>query len=157
MRSLTQATRAAVNAQETSEVFLLLLALSHPTMTTMYFVNNTVDIISNAQTYRAFPFDVQIPDDSDDPVSRVHLSINNVNREIVFAVRSIATPAVFTLSMIRAAEPNVMIAGPFVCTLRNVTYNAQTVEGDLAPYEDILNEPFPVGIFSPGLFPGLFQ
>lgn len=156
MRSLTAATRQAALASQTGEVFLYLLALSHPQMVTMYFVNNTVDIVSNGNTYMAFPFDLTLPDDREDTITRIHLVIDNIDRRIVAAVRSIDTPATFTISVIRAAEPNVLIAGPVSCTLRNVTYGAMTVEGDLAPWENILDEPVPQHTYTPATAPGLF-
>jgi hypothetical protein len=141
---------------ETGDVFLYLLALSHPTMDTMYFVNNTVAIISDGVSYMAFPFDLNIPDDREDEITRIQLAIDNIDLRIVTAVRSIDTPAVFTLSIIRAAEPDVLIAGPFACTLRNVSYDALVVSGDLWPFEDISNEPYPQHAITPANFPGLF-
>lgn len=143
-------------AQETGEVFLYLLDLAHPLISTMRFVNNPVDIVSNGQTYQAFAFDLTIPDDREDEITRIQLAIDNVDRRIVEAVRSIDTPAVFTLRVIRAAEPDVAVAGPYACTLRNVTYTALTVSGDLWPYENITNEPFPQHVFDPSRFRALF-
>lgn len=155
-RSLTLVTRQALMAQQTGEVFLFLLALSHPDMATLYFVNNQVAITSNAQVYEPFPFELAIPDDREDEITRIQLMIDNIDRRIVEAVRSITTPAIFTLTVIRAAEPDVAIAGPYSCTLRNVTYDALVVAGDLHPHENILDEPYPQHVFSPSLFQGLF-
>ena len=156
MRSLSLATRQALMAQETGEVFLFLVALSHPSMITMRFVNNQVDIVSAGETYMAFPFDLTIPDDSADELPRVQLAIDNVDRRIVEAVRTIFSPATLTLKVIRAAEPDVAVAGPYVCALRNVGYNAMTVTGDLWPFEDVNNEIFPQHAFDPAHFTGLF-
>lgn len=155
MRSLSLATRQALMAQETGEVVLFLIALSHPSITTMRFVNNHEAIVSNGDTYEPFAFEISLPDDSDD-TSRVQLAIDNVDLRVVEAIRSIASPATFTILVIRAAEPNVAVAGPYSCTLRNVTYDGLVVSGDLWPFEDITQEPFPQGAFTPALFPGLF-
>ena len=156
MRTLSLATRQALMAAETGEVFLYLLALSHAEMATLRFVNNHVSITSQGEVYEPFPFDLAIPDDTPDEIARVQLAIDNIDRRVVEAVRSIDTPAVFTLTVIRAAEPNVAVAGPFSCTLRNVTYTAHTVTGDLWPYEDVMNERFPQHDFTPVYFGGLF-
>ena len=155
-RSLTAATVRSLMANETGEVFLFLIALAHPEMVTMYFVNNTVDIVSNGTTYTAYPFDLTLPDDREDTITGLQLTIDNVDRRIVQAVRSIDTPATFTLSVIRAAEPNVVVAGPVSCTLRNVSYTALTVSGDLAPHENVTDEPYPQHTFTPATAPGLF-
>jgi Domain of unknown function (DUF1833) len=156
LRSLTLATRQALFANETGEVFLFLVALSHPDMVTMFFVNNQVDIISNGESYLAFPFELTLPDDREDVITRIQLQIDNVDRRVVEAVRSIDTPATVTVSVIRAAEPNVLVAGPIDCVLRNVSYNALTVSGDLAPHENILDEPFPQHSCTPATTPGVF-
>jgi Domain of unknown function (DUF1833) len=156
MRSLTAATRQAMLAQETGEVFLRLIDIAHPSIATMHFVDNRVDIVSNGITYQAFAFDLQIPDERDDEITRIQLAIDNVDLRVVEAVRSIDSPATFTIQIIRAAEPNVAVAGPYTCTLRNVTYNELTVGGELWPYEDITNEPFPAAAFTPNLFPALY-
>jgi len=143
-------------AQETGEVFLFLIDLSHPDLVTMRFVNNQVDVISGGNTYMAFPFELTIPDDREDEITRVQLAIDNIDRRVVEAIRSIDTPALFTLRVIRATEPDVAVAGPYTCTLRNVSYNALTVTGDLSPFEDMMNEPFPQHAFTPATAPGLF-
>jgi hypothetical protein len=156
MRTLTQATRLAIMGEETTDVFLFLLALTHPELDTLYFVNDTRPCVSNGVTYMAFPFDLTLPDDREDQITSIRLTINNIDRRIVEAVRRVDTPAVFVLSLIRAAEPDVVIAGPFDCTLRNVSYNAQTVSGDITPMEPILNEPYPQHLFDPSHFPALF-
>lgn len=156
MRSLTLATRAALAAQETDDVFLILVALTHETMSPQYFVNNTTDIVSQGIHYQAFPVDVLLPDDRDDEISRVRLTIDNIDRRVVEAVRSISSPARITISVIRAAEPDVIIDGPIACILRNVSIDALVISGDLWPHDDIQNEPIPQHAFTPANFPGMF-
>jgi len=146
-----------MSAAETGEVFLFLVALAHPDMLTMFFVNNWTPIISNGDTYEPFPFDLTIPDDREDTITRISLQIDHVDRRIVQALRNIDTPATFTISVIRAAEPDVLIAGPYDCTLRNVSWSALTVSGDLSPLENILDEPFPCHVQNPASVPGLFN
>ena len=156
MRPLSAAARIAMTAQETGEVLLYLLALSHPTMVTpMYFVNNTEAIVSGGISYQAYPFDVMIPDDTEE-ISTIKLTIDNIDRRIVEAIRRIDAPAKFTLSMIMASEPDTLLVPPIPCTLQNVSYTAQVVTGDIAPYEDIINAIFPLHNFDPARFPGVF-
>jgi len=156
VRALSLATRQALMAEETGEVFLFILTLSHPSMPTMYFVNNPVPIVSNGEVYTPYHFDLALPDDTVDEIPRIQLMIDNIDQRVVQAVRSIDTPAEFTLTLIRAAEPNVAVAGPFSCTLRNVSYTSLTVSGDLWPYEDVMSERFPQHDYTPANFRGLF-
>lgn len=157
MRSLSSAMRAAIHASETSEVILVLLTLSHPDIFTQRFVNNNANIVSRGETYVAYPFDITLPDDRDDEAVRVRLSIDNVDRSLVLAVRSInSRPPTFTIEVIRAAAPDVVEVGPFRCSLHNAEWDQFVVSGELA-YEDTQNEPFPRFKYTPDRFPGLFR
>src|SRR5579885_2175455 len=88
-RALSLAARQAVNAQETGEVFLLLLTLDHDELAApIRVVNNTVDIVSRGNTYIAYPFQLELPAEDADQISSVRLSIDNVDRTIVQSLRA---------------------------------------------------------------------
>ena len=157
-RSVSATFQAAVNAQETSEVFLVLLEIYHADIgppTTLYFVNNYEDVVSNGNTYTGFPFGINLPADIDDRLPEVQLSIDNIDRSIISEIRGLSGPPTITLKVILASTPNTIEAGPFDLTLRRVDYDAYTITGTLE-VEDILNEPYPGDAFTPQNFPGLF-
>jgi hypothetical protein len=85
----------------------------------------------------------------------VALSIDNVDRTIVEAVRTVSSPPTASLSVVLASDPDTVEAGPFELTIREVQYDALVVTATMA-VEDILNEPFPGDLFTPQNFPGLF-
>lgn len=157
MRSLTAAARRAIFAPETSEVFLWLMKLSHPSMTAdLRVVNDAQNLISNGDTYQGFPFEITMPSETEDVPPVVQLRIANAGREIVTAVRQLSGPSMTVmLSLVRAASPNDVEAGPFEFNLREVEYDAEFVTGSLL-FEDMLNEPCPAETFTPTQFPGLF-
>jgi hypothetical protein len=107
--------------------------------------------------YVPFPFDVILPDESDDAVPRVTLRIDNVDRRIVSELRSVVTnvPVTVRMTVVLASSPDTIEVGPMEFSLRDVEYTATTVEGTLL-YEDVLNESFPADSFTPSRFPGLF-
>ena len=155
-RTLSQAARRAVNAQETDKVFLLLLSLDHEDLAEpVRVVNNTQDVASRGDTYIAYPFEIALPDEDPDSVVRVTLRIDNVDREIVKNLRAISSPLSVGLEVIMAASPDTVEAGPFNMTLVSAEYDALTVTGELA-FEDVLNEPFPGHSYVPSEYPGLF-
>lgn len=155
-RSLSLAARQAVNAQETDEVFLLLLTLDHEDIAEpIRVVNNTEDVVSRGDTYIAYPFEITLPDEDPESVARVTLRIDNVDREIVRSLRGISSPLLVGLEVVMAASPDVVEAGPFNMTLVSAEYDALTVTGELA-FEDVLNEPFPGHAYVPSEYPGLF-
>lgn len=154
--SLTQAAVKALTAQETGEIFLMLVTITHSSMPTpLYFVNNTVDIISRGQTYLGWPFQIALPDEREDALPQVQLQIDNVDRRIMEGVRLLATPATVALEIVLASSPDTLERGPFTFRLVNVEYTALLITATLAP-EDVLNEPAMQHIFSPSTFPGLF-
>jgi len=153
---LSLAARRAVNAQETDEVFLLLLALDHDDLAEpIRVVNNTEDVTSRGNAYVAYPFEIALPDEDPESVARVTLRIDNVDREIVKSLRAIQAPLSVALEVVMASSPDTVEAGPFNMTLVAAEYDALTVTGELA-FEDVLNESFPGHSYIPSEYPGLF-
>ena len=61
-RTLSNTARRALYAQETGEVFLLLLVISHPSLPApIRVVNNSEDVVSGGFTYQRFPFELALP------------------------------------------------------------------------------------------------
>lgn len=163
--SLSTAARRAINAQETDEVFLLLLTLSHPSLPEpIRVVDNTVNITSRGHTYVAYPFKIDLPDDAPDESPRVRLEIDNVGvpddadplqRRVSDYIRAIDSPFTCALEIVLASTPDVVEAGPFEVKATSAEYDVMTVSAELG-YEDLLNEPFPGDSFIPATHPGLF-
>lgn len=157
MRNLSNATLAAIYAQETSAVWLYLLTLTHPSLgAPIRLCSNVTDITSRGNVYTAYPFQIAIPSEIDGELPRVELLIDNVARLLVDELRTLATPLTATLELILASAPDTVEAGPWNCTLKKAEYDALTVRLDLG-YEDILNEPVSYRRFTPTDFPGLFN
>lgn len=148
--------KQALNASQTDDVFLILLTISHASLSPSIRVSSdAVDTISNSNTFVAFPFDLSLPDDTDSASPRARLSIDNVDRQIVTAIRSISTAPSVLIQIVRAEAPNTIEASFADFKLTNISYDAHVVSGDLT-VEDFTSEPFPAGKFTPSLFPGLF-
>lgn len=141
--------------QHSGEVFLPLLTLTHPSMATQRLVNNPVNVTSNGQVYTAFPFKLPMPQDVGDSLPSLNLSISNVDRRLIEALRSISSPIEVTLAIVAASTPDVIEQGPYTFDMVSVGYNESTITGRLG-YEPLLSEPFPAGSFNPQQFPGVF-
>ncbi len=140
-----------------SDLPLVLLKIDHADLSTpIRVVNNKVDVVSGGDTYSAFPFQIRLPDNSEDAPPRARLRIDNVSREIGEAIRSISTPADVTIEVVRQDAPDTIETSWPAMRLTNARYNALTVEGDLE-FEDLTREPYPAHTFSPAEFPGLVQ
>lgn len=140
-----------------SDLPLVLLIIDHADIDPpIRVVNNTVDIISNGNTFVAFPFEIELPDSPENAPPRSKLKIDNVSREIGQAIRLISTPADVTIQVVRQQSLNIIEAEYLGYRLSNVRYDALTVEGDLLR-EDLTREPYPFLTFSPAEFPGIVR
>jgi hypothetical protein len=155
-RALSLAARQAVTAQETAEIFLILLSIEAPGMEEpIRVVNDHADCISRGLRFVAFPFEIALPGDDPDNPPTVTLRIDNVDRRIVAALRALDAIATVTIEVVRAAAPDEIEAGPFAMQLAKAIYTALAVEAELA-FEDTLNARFPAGSYAPADYPGLF-
>ena len=155
-RLLSPIALQAIYAPQTDQIFLALLTLAHPLLTpSLYFANNTTDIVRLGNTYKGWPFQLSLPGEYEDQIPTVQLQIDNVDRKIMEGVRALPTPPTITLEIVLAASPDTLEAGPFPFTLRQVQYTAFIVTGTLQ-FEDLWNEPYPRFVFDPSRFPGLF-
>lgn len=157
------ATRAAL-AQESDIVWVLLMTIDHPDLDEPIRVCDDLvpadeegyrTVTSRGTIYACYPFEVDLPADDGDSVSRITVSIDNVDREIIQRLRAISTPPTVTLEVTRAGDLDAIEAGPFVLTLVSARYDALVIQGELA-FEDILNDPFPAGNYVPADYPGIF-
>lgn len=118
-------------------------------------VNNNEQTHSAGKLYLPFPFEIKMPDEREDRVTSVTLRIDNVDRQIVTAIRQLSSAPTVSLSVVLASSPDTIEAGPFQFTLRKAVYNAVSVSA-LLEYEDVLREPIPGDAFTPQNCPGMF-
>lgn len=155
-RDVSLLARQALYAAQTEDAFFVLLTMDHPGLTEPVRVtSDAVDTLSRGMVFVAFPFSIVLPDDDERRSPRARLVIDNIDRTIVQTVRSLVTPPVLTIEVIRAADPDTVEAVFTDFRLANVVYDSCVVEADLC-VEDFTMEPFPANSFTPSLFPGLF-
>lgn len=155
-RPLTLAALKAVNAQETDEVFLVLLTLAHESLIQpLRVTSDAVNTISRGEVFTAYPFDLSLPEDSEALTATAHLSIDNVDRVIVAALRGLQDSPSVTVEIVRASAPDIVEAVFPDFRLSEIQYDAATVTGVLT-IEDFTAEPYPAAVFTPAGFPGLF-
>lgn len=156
-RTLPTSVITAVNSQTTTNVFLVLLEISHSAIGTFYLVNNTENIISGATTYLAFPFSVTLPPDDPELQVRARLTLSHVTSELNI-LRTLAGQrerVSFSLKVIEASDPTVVLQSISGLVAASVSYNASAMDIDLT-IDNFLTEPFPSATFSPSTFPGIF-
>lgn len=155
-RALTLAARQSLTAAETDEVWLILLTIAAEGLSQpIRVVNDRADLFSRGARYVAYPFEIALPGDDGETVARVTLRIDNVDRQIVEAMRRATGVPGLTLEVVRRAAPDVVEAGPFDLAVVEVRADALTVEAECV-FEDVLGLAFPAAQYTPSDYPGLF-
>lgn len=155
-RTMSATATQAVLSQYTDQVFLFLLEIDHEDLVEpIRLVGSREDIVSNGNTYTAFPFEITLPSDDGETISDIRLSISNIDRSITQTIRDMSTPPEITTFIVLADTPDDIEAGPFIMTLREAKYDAFTVSGSLR-WENLLDQAYPGYTFTPAGFPGMF-
>lgn len=159
--------KEAAYAQETDEVFAVLVTLESDELTDPIRIcddafmkledlgEDIYGIISNGDSYIFMPFDIWLPRDDKSGTVSAKISIQNIDRRIVETARSVTKPVNVKMQCVLASTPDVIEIEFTDFQLSNVKYDVMTVEGDLT-----LNywglEPWPSWSYTPSNFPGLF-
>jgi Domain of unknown function (DUF1833) len=154
-RTLSPAAIASLTAENTDEVWIVLLTIDHPSLAEPIRVaNNNEDITSNGEDYIGLPFSIELPGEDADEPGTAAIQVPNVDREIVAAARGIQGRASATIEVVLASQPNVVEVGFYGLEMTEVEWDASTVRGRLR-FEQIMTEPLSP-IITPERFPGLF-
>lgn len=132
--------------------WLCLLTITTPTEV-LRFVNNNEDIISNGQTFTAFPFAIVLPNDDGDTLPRVKLQLQNFDQLIVEAIRGLPSPPSIKCQIVTSLTPDDVEIEIENMILRNVNYDAMDIMGDLQVV-NVITRKFG-GYYTPIEFPGL--
>jgi hypothetical protein len=158
MRNVSPNALKAMLAQETGEVFLVCLTITHPTLAAPYLlVNDYNSLTRTAGTFEPFAFGVTLPAEQEDQLPQVMLTIDNIDNKILKAIRSIPgeRPKI-TLELVLASSPNTVEAGPFNFSILNINYDDGQIQGAVGFEDDLLNTAFPADTYTPSNSKGLF-
>lgn len=154
-RTLSPAASQSATAEETPEVWLMLVTIDHDDLDApLRIVDNIENITSRGNTYIACPVDIELPGDDPDGPTDARIRIDNVDRAIVTAARLITAPPTVTIEGILASDPDNPDQTFSGLKLRNAQWDAGVVQGSLQ-MEDLTVEAVAEEI-TPGRFPGLF-
>lgn len=164
-RQMSNAAKAAVYAQNTDECFITLVTINHASFSEPVRVASDPyeilpdagvrGVVSRGNEFIFLPFDIELPAQDDTGVARARISVDNVDRQIVAAVRTATSALSITIEIVLASDVDTPEVSVEDFRLDRVTYDAFTVSGDISvEFFDL--EPFPSRRFTPSDFPGLF-
>lgn len=164
-RNLSNAAKLAMYAQQTREAFIMLVSINHSSFTQPIRVSSDPTeilpiagergTVSRGEEYVFAPFSIMLPQQDDTGIARSSVSIDNVDRRIVAAVREANGPLDVTIEIVLASSPDTVEVSAPNFRMDRVSYDALTVSGDIS-VEYFELEPFPARRFTPADFPGLF-
>lgn len=162
-RTLSNTMLEAMTAGQSGTPTLVLLTITHPDLETpLRIVNNTENVTSGGNTFTGMGFEIALPDNSEGAAPRARLRIDNTSQWLTPTIRGLSGQFQVTIEI---AIPSNIAASPpeynnvevsfLPMDLVDVQWDAATVEGSLT-YENIANNKFPAGSFTPYDFPGMF-
>jgi hypothetical protein len=166
MRILSLNFRKAMFSQESGEVPIYLLTITHPSLTSPILLTTdptariTTDplvygTVSRGTTFLYAGVDVTIPDEQDKSPPASKLMIANVTRNLIPLARSVSTPPSVKIEAVLASAPDTVEMTSPALDMSNLIYDANQLVFDLT-MDALVTEPYPSGNFSPAYFPGLF-
>lgn len=157
MRQVSQTALQALLAQQTGEIFLTIIKIDHPDLASPFrFVNDHAQLVRSDGTYLPAAFEFQLPNDSEDNVPTGELVMDNVDRQIIQAVRPLKVAPDIEINIVLHSSPNTVELGPIQFKLKEFSYDAQTIRGSVGYEEDFLNEGYPKDSFTPRTAQGIF-
>lgn len=165
-RDVSDVFRSAVYAQETDEVPICLLTVTHESLAEPVYISSDATTRlsddpliygteSRGEQYIFLPFEFTLPDDKSDSAPRVQLTMDNIDRTLVAMLRSFVTPPSIKLEIILASDPDTVEITVPVLQMSDATIDDHTISNTIVA-DPLINEPHPAGQFTPGSFSGLF-
>lgn len=166
-RTVTQSFRISSESSFADEVDLIFLIISHPSITPIRLVNDTVDYIYGPDNYIGFPFEIEILSDDETPPT-AKLAIQNVDPRIGDSVRTLMTPPTLTIGLFSSADfdltqnPRTAFGTPTLVYLAsnlfliNVSVDIMTISGQIVGW-DYQQRVWPAERGTAANFPGLFR
>jgi hypothetical protein len=104
-----------------------------------------------------FAFDVSLPNEQEDQLPQVAVTIDNIDNKILVAIRNIPgeRPKI-RLEVLLASQPDTVEAGPFDFSILNINYTDASIQGAIGFEDDLLSTAFPADTYTPTNSRGLF-
>lgn len=147
---------AQLYAQESNDPFLMLVTISHPGYPETYrLVNNSEDVVSNGETFMAFPFKIILPADDGETERKASLELDNVALTLIPILRTVTNPLDCKIEMVLASSPDTIEISIEDLKLRGITYDEKRVRAEIA-MDNFLNTEMTSEKYNPTNYPGLF-
>lgn len=154
--SLSPELLAQLYAQESNDPFLTLVTLNHSSFPSpLRFVDNTEDITSRGNVFKAFPVAIVLPVDDGESERVVKINFDNVSLELIDEIRTVTTQIGVSLELVLASSPNQVQMSLEELKIGQVSYNASAISCTLV-MDDFLGGALTSERYTPTSYPGIF-
>jgi len=144
-------------SENNPEAYIGLLRIQHPSLANdLLLAYNTDTVHRTDGDYLPFPFELSIPDDTDDEIAPLQLTIDNASLEVSNQLRSIQGEPKVIFRVVLASEPDTDLAGPFYMNLKTSTGDVHSIKGSLSYEDDIWKQQVPAQVYSPANSKGMY-
>jgi len=166
MRILSLNFRKALFSQESGEVPIFLLTITHASLAVpIYLTTDPTEryqdspplyrTVSRSIDFIYAGVDVTIPNEEDKVPPTSKLTVANVTRDLIPLARSVNSPPSVKIEAVLASDLDTVEMTWPALDMSNLQYDANQLVFDLT-MDSLVSEPFPSGTFSPASFPGLY-
>ncbi len=167
MRTISADFRRAMFAENTEEIPVLLLSISHPDLENgdlflssdnavlLDFETQRRGTISRGLSFEFLPMELSLPEDAEDASPTVQLSFRDIDQQATEILRSTVTPAYVTIEVVLASDPDFVEVEFVAFELSSADVTAESVSLNLT-VDTLAAEPYPADTFTPARFGGLW-
>jgi len=163
------ALRDAIADRESAELPVYLLTIQHPDLTGLFgqvegvtldgkmllASGVTSNFVSRGQTFIAFGFEIDLPEQGRAQTPVLGLRVDNVDQRMTAVLRSLTSPATVLLEEVLFSSPDVVERAFVNLELVQSTGTRETIEARLS-HRDYSDVPLVSKINSPATTPGIY-
>lgn len=163
--TLSTTAKEAMYSQETSEIALFLLTVTHPDLPeqvvgggdagTFRFVRDNVNHVSRTKTYYGLPFGLNLPTQSHEEQAKINLTLEGPNAILINTLRSLVGPPNVKIELVLLSDIDTVEEIWFDGQWKDIKWNSDSIVGEIR-WADLQDLPWPSDIFDRIRFPGLY-
>ncbi len=105
--------------------------------------------------YLPYKFDIGMPDETDEGIPSVPLTIDNIDGVLMQQIALISEPFNVIMTLSLASSPHIVEAGPFIFKMIGADWSDELITGKLT-FDDVMIESYPGYRVTPNITPAAF-
>jgi len=155
VKTLDTALKTSIEAQESTDELVVLAIIQHASIgSPLRMANAVVDVVSQGETFIAFPFEIDFPQLSETN-SRGRIQVQNVDLRIGQFLLSLQSPPMIELILVSSQDWDTWIVHLRRLYLRHFRGDGIRISADITTW-DMATEPWPARRVVAANYPAVF-